>query len=334
MDGWDRPSVTSDVSVTTRWGRTSLPDMNPMTSPNQETSPVPDRATIRPKCLPESVWPYPLDSLRVGDHRLIFTDTGGPGPVLLFVHVGLWCLMWRDVIGRLTDRYRCITLDVPGSGLSDRTSRQNQTLDSAAQAIGTLIDRLDLRGITLVVHDLGGLATLAAVRPRLSRVAAVAAVNTFGWKPRGLMLPLALRLFGSAAMRELDAFTGLLPLGSSSRLGVGRRWSRQTRQAWRAGLRDRSSRRLPHRLFRDAARNKRIHELADASLTELADRPLMTVFGKYGDYFCFQRQWRRRHTDVHSVVVPGGFHFPMCDNPDLVAARLHEWHAARVREAR
>jgi pimeloyl-ACP methyl ester carboxylesterase len=304
-----------------------------MTSPNPGTSPIPDRTTVWPECLPESVWPFPLDSLRISDRRMVFTDTGGHGPVLLFVHVGLWCLMWRDVIGRLSDRYRCITLDVPGSGLSGRTSRQNQTLDSAAQAVGALIDRLDLQDITLVVHDLGGLATLAAVRPRLSRVAAVAAVNTFGWKPRGLMLPLALRLFGSAAMRELDAFTGLLPWSSSSPLGVGRRWSRQIKQAWRAGLRDHSSRRVPHRLFRDAARNKRIHELADASLIELAGRPLMTVFGRYGDYFWFQRQWRRRHPGAHSVVVPGGFHFPMCDNPDLVAARLHEWHVARVREA-
>jgi len=227
--------------------------MNPATPPNPGTSPIAGRTTVRPEFLPESVWPFPLHSLRANDRRLVFTDTGGHGPALLFVHVGLWCLMWRDVIGRLSDRYRCITLDVPGSGLSDRTSRQDQTLDSAAQAIGALIDRLDLRDLTLVVHDLGGLATLAAVRPRLSRVAAVAAVNTFGWKPRGLMLPIALRLFGSAAMRELDALTGLLPWGSASLLGVGRRWSHPIKQAWRAGLRDRSSRRLPHRLFRDAA---------------------------------------------------------------------------------
>ena len=59
----------------------------------------------------------------------------------------------------------------------------------------------------------------------------------------------------------------------------------------------------------------------------------MTVFGKYGDYFWFQRQWRWRHTNLDSVVVPGGLHFPMCDNPDLVAARLHDWHVTRVREA-
>ena len=123
-----------------------------MRSPNPGTSPIPDRITVGPGCLPESVWPYPLYSLRVSDRRLVFTDTGGHGPVLLFVHVGLWCLMWRDVIGRLSDRYRCITLDVPGSGLSDRTSRQNQTLDSAAQAIGALIDRLDLHGITPVSY--------------------------------------------------------------------------------------------------------------------------------------------------------------------------------------
>jgi haloalkane dehalogenase len=277
---------------------------------------------VRPAWLPDAVWPYPLGSLTAGARRVVYTDTGGPGPVLLFVHVGLWSLMWKGTIGNLSGRYRCVTLDVPGSGLSDRTARAKQTLDVAAEAIGVLIDRLELDGITLVVHDLGGLAALAAARTRLDRVAAVVAVSTFAWKPRGVMLPVALRFMGSAMIREIAAFTGFMPRASSTALGVGRRWDRATRQAWRAGLRDRASRRLLHRLFRDAARNTRIQQAAEAALAALTDRPLITVFGQLGDYFAFQRQWRRRHPTLQAVVVPRGLHFPMCDNPELVAAEL------------
>jgi haloalkane dehalogenase len=285
--------------------------MEPITSPH-----------ARPAWLPGAVWPYPLGSLTVGARRVVYTDTGGPGPVLLFVHVGLWSLMWKDVIGNLSGRYRCVTLDVPGSGLSDRTARAEQTLDGAAEAVGALIDRLGLRDITLVVHDLGGLAALAAARTRLDQVAAVAAVATFAWKPRGVLLPVALRVMGSAIIGEIAAFTGIMPWASSTALGVGRHWDRATRQAWRAGLRDRASRRLLHRLFRDAARNTAIQQAAEAAVAALAGRPLVTVFGQFGDYFRFQRQWRRRHPVLEAVVVPGGLHFPMCDNPGLVAAQL------------
>lgn len=285
----------------------------------------------RPDWLPDHVWPHPLASLDVAGRRVVFTDTGGSGPVLLFVHVAQWSLLWGGVIAELRDQYRCVTLDAPGSGLSERVPRSEQNLTTAARAIGALIDHLDLRDITLVLHDLGGLAALAAVRHRVDRISGFAAVNTFGWRPRGLGLPVALRLFGSATMRELDAISGVLPWGSSTRFGVGRRMSRPTRRSWRAGLRDRSTRRSMHRLFLDAARNREIHADADASLEALADRPLLTVFGALGDYFRFQKQWRTRHSDLTQEVVPGGFHFPMCDNPALVARHLDNWHVSQIR---
>ena len=47
-----------------------------------------------------------------------------------------------------------------------------------------------------------------------------------------------------------------------------------------------------------------------------------TASAQLGDYFAFQRQWRRRHPTLQAVVVPRGLHFPMCDNPELVAAEL------------
>ena len=278
--------------------------------------------------MPDSVWPFQLASLDVHGRRMVYTDTGGDGPVLLFCHAGLWSLLWRDVIADLAHHYRCITFDPPGCGLSERLPRGEQSLATVAHAVGALIDELDLDAVTLVLHDLGGLGALAAAHTRLDRIAGLAAVNTFGWKPRGVMLPLALRFFGSAAMREFDAFTGVLPLGSSTRFGVGRHMDRATRRAWRAGLRDRSARRATHRLFRDAASNGAVHDAAEAALTALAGRPTVTIFGRFGDYFGFRRQWRRHHPHTVQHTVPGGFHFPMCDNPSLVAQQLHDWMTA------
>lgn len=257
---------------------------------------------------------------------MVYTDTGGSGRVILLVHAGLWSLLWGGLIGELVGRgYRCVTLDPPGSGLSDRVPNDEQHLSMVAAAVGAVIDDLDLYDITLVVHDLGGPAGLAAVVDRADRVRAVAAVATFAWRPRGLALRLALRLFGSVGMQEVDAATGWLPRASATRFGVGRHLDRTARRAWRAGLADRPARRYPHRLFRDAAGNSDVHAAAERALVALADRPLLTVFGRFGDYFGFQRQWRELRPDAAQRVVPRGFHFPMSDNPTFVADAIDGW---------
>jgi pimeloyl-ACP methyl ester carboxylesterase len=282
---------------------------------------------FRPDWLTERAWPHPVLGLDVEGHHVAYTDTGGDGPVLLMVHVGLWSLLWGGLIGELAGRYRCVTLDVPGSGLSGAGA---DGLAGAARATGALIDALDLRQVTLVVHDLGGLAALAAVVGRTDRVAGLVAVNTFAWPPRGI-LALALRLFGSAPAREVSAWLGLLAWGSATRFGAGRRWDRDRRRAWRRGLRDRDRRRFPHQVFAAAAGDHGVSGAAQAAVAALAARPTLTVFGQLGDYFGFRRRWRALRPDLTEAVVPWGLHFPMADNPALVAGAIDAWHRARVR---
>jgi pimeloyl-ACP methyl ester carboxylesterase len=177
----------------------------------------------RPDWLSPTMWPWPLATLDVDGRRLVYSDTGGDGPPLLLIRVGLWSLLWNGMIAHLGDRYRCITLDVPGSGLADGGPA---SLVVATDAIGALIDHLRLDDATLVVHDTGGLATFAALGrlpERAAGIAGLVAINTFGWAPRGV-LGLALRFFGSVLMRELNARLGLLAWGSGTMFGVGRHW--------------------------------------------------------------------------------------------------------------
>ncbi|MBP2327083.1 haloalkane dehalogenase [Kibdelosporangium banguiense] len=280
----------------------------------------------RPTWLPETVWPYQIQYLPMAQYRGAYTDVGH-GPALLFCHAGMWQFVWRDLIGRLRSSFRCVTFDPLGSGLSDRVPANLQTLTAVRDTTGHLIDHLDLRGITLVLHDLGGVAALAAAAAHVDRLDGLVAANTFGWRPTGILLPSMLRVFGSVAMRELDALTAFLPAATSTRFGVGRHLDRPSRKVFRNGM-DRAARRTMHRLFRDAARDSEVFRQAETTLEYLRDRPSLSVFGAWSDYLRFQPKWHTRLPQIEQKTIPRGLHFPMCDNPAAVAAAIARWHPA------
>lgn len=111
-------------------------------------------ALDRPSWLSSSAWPWQPYLLSHHQGGIAVTDIGD-GPAVLFVHVGSWSFVWRDVLLRLANDFRCVAIDAPGCGLSDRLSTP-PTLAQAADAITSVIDALQLRDLTLVAHDLGG----------------------------------------------------------------------------------------------------------------------------------------------------------------------------------
>jgi haloalkane dehalogenase len=273
----------------------------------------------RPSWLPSSAWPWQPYTLSQAQGRIGVTDTGH-GPTLLFVHVGSWSYVWRDVLLRLQNDFRCVTIDAPGCGISDRLAAP--TLAQAGAAIIAVIDALQLRDVTLVAHDLGGPAGFLAAARRADRIAALAAVNCFAWTPTGPAFRGMLAAMGSATVRELDAVTNVLARVTSSSFGVGRHWSRGDRAVFRAGI-DVPARRAWHAYFRDARGAPDLYAEVDAALRgSLADRPLLTIFGQFNDPLRFQRRWKVLFPAARQLKVPRGNHFPMCDDPDLVASAL------------
>ena len=276
-------------------------------------------ALDRPSWLPTSAWPWQPYTLSHPGGRVAVTDTG-KGPTLLFVHVGSWSFVWRDVLLRLQNDFRCVAIDAPGCGLSDRVP--TPTLAQAGGAVTAVIDALQLRDVTLVAHDLGGPAGFLAAARRADRIAALAAVNCFAWTPTGAAFRGMLAAMGSAPIRELDAATGVLAGVTSTSFGVGRHWSRHDRAVFRAGI-DAPARRAWHAYFRDARGAQALYAEVDAALRgALADRALLTIFGQFNDPLRFQPRWKALFPTAHQVKVRRGNHFPMCDDPDLVASAL------------
>jgi haloalkane dehalogenase len=90
--------------------------------------------------------------------RLAHIDEGEGAPVVFFHGEPTWSYLWRKVAPAVIDAgYRAIMPDLPGFGRSDKPIDEAwYTYDRHAAAAARLVEDLDLRGATFVVHDWGG----------------------------------------------------------------------------------------------------------------------------------------------------------------------------------
>jgi len=107
--------------------------------------------------------------------RLAHLDEGDGAPVVFFHGEPTWSYLWRNVIPPVRDAgFRCIAPDYAGFGRSDKpTDLGWYSYDRHVELMAMLLEELDLRDATVVVHDWGGPIglRLAVEHPeRISRI--------------------------------------------------------------------------------------------------------------------------------------------------------------------
>lgn len=91
------------------------------------------------------------------DGTRLYWQEWGEGPPLLFLSgLGMGSQMWQyQMVAFAGQGFRCVALDRRGHGRSDQPSH-GYDHDTFADDIATLIDDLDLDGLTLVGHSMAG----------------------------------------------------------------------------------------------------------------------------------------------------------------------------------
>jgi pimeloyl-ACP methyl ester carboxylesterase len=103
---------------------------------------------------------YPFQS-HYFDHagvRMHYLDEGPTdAPVMVMVHGNpTWSFYYRHLVNAFSDRFRVVVPDHIGCGLSDKPQEYPYTLEQHIQNLEALLKNLDVKDITLVVHDWGG----------------------------------------------------------------------------------------------------------------------------------------------------------------------------------
>lgn len=115
--------------------------------------------------------------------RMHYVDVGPRDgePVLLLHGEPSWSYLYRKMIPLLVDAgLRAIAPDLIGFGRSDKpAAREDYTYGRHVGWTASLLEQLDLRGITLVCQDWGGLIGLRIAAEHEAQFARIVAANTF-----------------------------------------------------------------------------------------------------------------------------------------------------------
>jgi haloalkane dehalogenase len=259
--------------------------------------------------------------------RMHYLDEGA-GPPILFCHGNpTWSFLYRDIITRLRDRFRCIAPDYLGFGLSERPPAYGYTIEEHARVVGELVDHLNLDGFLTMGQDWGGPISMAVDTARADRVRGVILGNTWFWPADTLSMKLFSRVMSSRPMQSAilnkNFFVErIVPAGTSRALNsdvMAHYRGVQPSPEARKGVAE-----MPKQILAAAPM---LGRLARDVPARLGEKPALVVWGMK-DFAFRPKQMipRMRATFPDHVLVelPGAKHFIQEDEPARIAEAIGE----------
>jgi haloalkane dehalogenase len=257
--------------------------------------------------------------------RMHYVDEGSGDPLLMCHGNPTWSFLFRGMITRLRERFRCVAVDYPGFGLSDRPSGYGYTPAEHAALVAKLaFEELKLDRLVVVGQDWGGPIGMAIAVGAPERIRGLVFGNTWFWPAEGSLRSFSI-VMSSPPMqwliRERNFFVEFIipraaarPLpppvmdqyrraqpNAAARVGVAE-FPRQIRKArtFLAGLEERAPQRL-------------------------ADRPMLLPWGlrdpAFGQRTVIDR-WRRAFPSAEVMELAGASHYLWEDEPAAISEAI------------
>ena len=283
--------------------------------------------SLAPGWLDPALFPFSPKEFRTPQGTLRYLDEGSGRPVLLVHGTPSWSFEWRAQVAALSKTHRVIAPDHLGFGRSDKPTDPAvlRPEDHAARLLA-LVDALDLRDLTLVLHDFGGPIGAPVALDRPERVRAVVVMNTWMWAhgdaPRIRWMS---RLVGSALGRWL-----YLRLNASPRwivpaaFGDRRALTARVHAHYLGPFADASARVSAWTLGVRLAGSDPFYAALWARHERLRDKLTQVVWGMADPAFGadYLARWREAFPRATVTALPGVGHFPQEEAPDAVVEAI------------
>lgn len=278
-----------------------------------------------PRTALERRWaPPPSQFVEVAGVRLHIRDTGlRGGPAVLLIHgFGSSLHTWEAWTPLLQDRFRVVSLDLPGFGLTGPDSTGDYSDERSVTVIAALMDRLGIGEAAVVGSSMGGRIAwrLAAAEP--ARVSKLVLMAPDGFASMG-------REYGRTPER-LPLLMRLLPYTAPKPL---LRRTMQNAYEVPGTLTDAVLERYHAMLLAPGVRRAILDRVLQSRLVPpeptLATirAPVLLLWGERDRAVPASRaaDFERALPDVRTVILPGIGHVPMEEAPEASARALREF---------
>jgi pimeloyl-ACP methyl ester carboxylesterase len=276
-----------------------------------------------------------MSQIELSAGTIEYEDTGGDGPTLVLLHGLLMdSSLWDDVIADLSVDHRCVAPTLPlGAHRHAMHADADLSLRGIARLVAELLDRLDLRGVTVVGNDTGGALVQLLVCDGATRVSRIvlASCDAFDNFPPGLT-GKTLVLTGKLSPAMFGLFMQQMRLRPVRRLPIAFGWLTKRGDAATARwvvkpiLQQHEIRRDTVRVLRAAAAEK--HLMIDAAeCLPTYDRPALVVWAS-GDRVMPPDHGRRLAELLPQgrlVEIPNSYTLIPLDQPARLAQLIRDF---------
>ena len=268
------------------------------------------------------------------DGEMHYVDEG-TGPPILFVHgTPTNSYEYRHLIAALSTRFRCIAPDHLGFGESSRPRAFAYTPEAHARVLKEFVERLDLKDLTLVVHDFGGPIGLPLVAGSgelgVGSVKQVVILNSWAWPldddPK---MARGARLIGGAIGRFLYRYANAsLRLIMPSAYGDRKKLTKEIHRRYLDVFRDRDARVLVlHALAKSLLGSRSHYQSLLDRLERLRAMRVLIVWGMKDSAFQPYQlaRWRRLLPEAQVETIESAGHWPHEEEPARVLAAIERF---------
>lgn len=285
---------------------------------------------MNPAWIDEGLYPFEHRSIEVGRAEEIHYLDEGEGETIVFVHgTPTWSFVWREFVRELRSGYRCIAPDHLGFGLSSKPEDADYRPEAHARRFEELVTRLDLRDITLVVHDFGGPIGLSYALEHPENIRRLVVMNSWLWSLEGnKVVESASRLLGGPVggllYRRLNFSPKILMRAAFAEKG---RLTREIHRHYLAPFPSPAERSAPWVLARELAGSSDWFANLWAQRQALAGVPMLILWGTEDRLVGPEQLGRWMEAFPQAVVerLEGVGHFVQEEGTDQAVRKLKEF---------
>jgi len=261
-----------------------------------------------------------------------YIDEGQGDPVVMVHGNPTWSFYFRELIKGLRDGYRCIVPDHIGCGLSDKpgSARYAYRLRDRVDDLENLLDNLKIeKGITLILHDWGGMIGMAYAVRHPERISRLIVMNTAAFlPPPAKRIPWRLSLIRSSGPLATLAVLGfnLFAVGALY-MASDKGLSAEVKKGLTAPYNCWKHRIATLKFVKDIPLAEtdpsyRLVRQIDEQLQSLSKLPMLICWGKHDFVFDndYLSEWQRRFPDAEVHRFPDAGHYVFEDAPEKITS--------------